>query len=127
MAQTKKSKVNDTIETAVELTQNTAKTTLKGAVQTAELTEDYVQGLYKVGYDTNIDALKVAKNYWDATTKIRQDWVKLFAATGENLIDAAAGMELPLQKEVSDFGKGIISNVEKAVENLTSQAKTAVK
>ena len=86
------------------------------------MTENYVQGIYKVGYDTNVEGLKVAKNYWDATTKIRQDWVKLFAATGENLIDATAKMELPLQKEVTDFGKGVIKNVEKTFENLTAPA-----
>lgn len=127
MAQTKKTQINDTIETAVELTQKTAQTALKGAVQTAEVTEGYVQGMYKVGYDTNYEALKVAKNYWDATTQIRQDWLKLFSQTGEYLIDATAKMELPLQKEMADFGKGIISNVEKAVENFTPQAKTTAK
>ncbi|MEZ5424671.1 MAG: hypothetical protein R2747_00275 [Pyrinomonadaceae bacterium] len=126
MAQ-KKSQMNETIDTAVELTQKSAQTALKGAVQTAELTENYVQGLYKVGYDTNAEALKVAKNYWDAATQIRQDWLKLFAQTGEQLIDAAAKMELPLQKEMTQFGKGVISNVEKTVENFTPQAKTAAK
>lgn len=127
MAQTKKSQMNETIETAVELTQKTAQTTLKSAVQTVELTEEYVQGLYKVGYDTNVGALKVAKNYWDAASQIRQDWIKLFAQTGEYLIDATAKMELPLQKEIADFGKGIVSNVEKTVENFTPQAKTTAK
>jgi hypothetical protein len=127
MAQTKKSNVNEVIDTAVELTQKTAQTTLKGAVQTAELTEGYVQGMYKVGYDTNVETLKVAKNYWDAATEIRQDWLKLFAKTGENFINAAANMELPLQKEVSEFGKGIINNVQESVENLSAKTKTAAK
>ena len=127
MAQTKKLQVNETIETAVELTQKTAQTALKGAVQTAEVTENYVQGMYKVGYDTNVEVLKVAKNYWDAATEIRQDWLKLFAQTGENLINATANMELPLQKEVSEFGKGIINNVQETVENLSAKTKTAAK
>lgn len=127
MAQTKKSNVNEVMETAIELTQKAAQTTLKGAVQTAELTEGYVQGMYKVGYDTNVEALKVAKNYWDAATEIRQDWLKLFAKTGENFINAAANMELPLQKEVSEFGKGIINNVQETVENLSAKTKAAAK
>ncbi len=127
MAQTKKLQVNETIETAVELTQKTAQTTLNGAVQTAELTENYAQGMYKAGYDANYEALKVAKNYWDATTQIRQDWLKLFAQTGENLINATANMELPLQKEITDFGKGVVNNVQETVENLTAKAKTAAK
>lgn len=116
---------NEAIDTAMELTQKTANVTLKSAVQAAEATESYVQGLYKVGYDANVDALKVAKGYWDATTQIRQDWLKLFASTGEAFINSAAKMELPLQKEVAEFGKSVLNNVEKTVENLTTQAKTA--
>ena len=127
MAQTKKLQVNEVIDSAVELTQKSAQTTLKGAVQTAELTENYVQGMYKVGYDTNVEALKVAKNYWDATTQIRQDWLKLFAQTGENLINATANMELPLQKEITEFSKGVVNNVQETVENLTAKTKTAAK
>lgn len=122
---TKKAMSNEAIDTAMELTQKTANVTLKSAVQAAEATESYVQGLYKVGYDANVDALKVAKGYWDATTQIRQDWLKLFASTGEAFINSAAKMELPLQKEVAEFGKSVLNNVEKTVENLTTQAKTA--
>lgn len=122
---TKKVISTEAIDTAMELTKKTANVTLKSAVQAAEATEGYVQGMYKAGYDANVDALKVAKNYWDATTQIRQDWIKLFASTGEALINSAAKMELPLQKEVAEFGKSILANVEKSVENLTAQAKTA--
>ena len=122
---TKKAITNETIETAVELTQKTANLTLKSAVQTAEVTESYVQGMYKAGYDANVDALKVAKGYWDATTQIRQDWIKLFASTGEAFINSAAKMELPLQKEAAEFGKSVLANVEKTVENLTANAKSA--
>ena len=123
----KKSMSNETFETATELTQKTALVTLKSAVQAAEATEGYVQGIYKAGYDANVDALKVAKGYWDATSEIRQDWIKLFAATGENLINAASKMEFPLQKEIAEFGKTVVANVEKTVENLNAQAKTAAK
>ena len=122
---TKKAITNETIETAIELTQKTANVTLKSAVQVAEATEGYVQGMYKAGYDANVDALKVAKGYWDATSQIRQDWLKLFASTGEAFINSAAKMELPLQKEAMEFGKSVLSNVEKTVENLTANAKTA--
>src|SRR5829696_2631881 len=122
---TKKAISNEAIDTAVELTQKTANLTLKSAVQATEVTEGYVQGMYKAGYDANVDALKVAKGYWDATTQIRQDWIKLFASTGEAFINSAAKMELPLQKEAAEFGKNVLSNVEKTVENLTAKAKTA--
>ena len=115
------------LNTVVELTQNTTGLMLKGAVQTAQVSEGFVQGLYKAGYDTNVEALKVAKNYWDASTQIRQDWVKLFAETGEKFIATASNMELPFQKEVTEMGKNVINNVEKTVENFTAQTKAATK
>ena len=118
---------NEVIDTAMELTQKTASLTLKGAVQTAEVTENYVQGIYVAGYNANVEALKVAKGYWDATSQIRQDWVQLFAATGENFIKAAGNMELPLQKEAVELGKNLYTNVEKSVENFNKQAKAATK
>lgn len=118
---------NETMDNVMNLTEKSANVALKGAVQTAEVTEGFVQGLYKAGYDTNVEALKVAKNYWDATSQIRQDWIKLFAATGENFIKAAGNMELPLQKEVSEVAKNIVNNVEQTVGNMTAQAKTATK
>ncbi len=110
---------------AIELTQDTAKATLKGAVQTAEASENFVQGIYKAGYDANYDALKVAKGYWDATTEIRKDWVKLFEKTGESMIDGKMNMELPYQKEVMDFGKGMFDNISKTFSNFMPKTKTA--
>lgn len=118
---------NEMIDTAMELTQKTASLTLKGAVQTAEVTENYVQGIYVAGYNANVEALKVAKGYWDATSQIRQDWIQLFAATGENFIKAAGNMELPLQKEAVELGKNLYTNVEQSVENFNKQAKAATK
>ena len=111
------------MDTAVELTQDTAKATLKGAVETAELTESYVQGLYKVGYETNVEGLKIAKNYWDATSEIRQDWVKLFAKTGEGMIEATAKMEMPTISDATDFGKGVFDNVTKTFGSFMPQTK----
>lgn len=127
MSTTKKSIANETIDNAMNLTEKTASITLQSAVKTAEVAEGYVQGMYKAGYDANVDALKVAKNYWDAVSDIRQDWIKLFAATGEKFIKSAVNMELPLQKEVADFGKSVLNNVEQTVENLNKQAKAAAK
>jgi hypothetical protein len=124
---TKKSIANETIDNAVNLTEKTANVTLQTAVKSAEVAEGYVQGMYKAGYDANVDALKVAKNYWDATSEIRQDWIKLFASTGEKFIKSAANMELPMQKEVADFGKNVVANVEQTIENLGKQAKTSAK
>lgn len=119
--------VQEGINNAVELTQKSAKLMLKGAVQTAEVAEGYVQGMYKAGYDTNVDALKVAKNYWDAMTEIRQDWLKLFADNGEKAINTVANMEVPFQKQATEFVGNIFETAQKTVENITSQAKTATK
>ena len=127
MSTAKKSIATETMDTAMNLTEKTANVTLQGAVQTAEVTESYVQGMYKAAYDANVDALKVAKNYWDATSEIRQDWIKLFSTAGESFIKAAGNMELPFQKTVADFGKSIVTNVEQTVENLGKQAKQATK
>lgn len=108
---------------AMELTQDTAKATLKAGVKTAELAEDYVQGIYKAGYDANYQGLRVAKNYWDTTSTIRQDWLKLFAKTGDHFINAAAKVEMPDVNDAVDFGKGVFTNVTKTVGDLTKQAK----
>lgn len=118
---------NEAIDTAIELTEKTASLTLKGAVQTAELTNNYVEGMYVAGYNANVEMLKVAKNYWDATLQIRQDWIQLFSTTGENFIKAAGKLELPLQKEVVELGKNLYTSVEGSVENLNKQAKAATK
>ncbi len=124
---TKKSIANETIDNTVNLTEKSANVALETVVKSAEVTENYVQGMYKAGYDANVDALKVAKYYWDAATEIRQDWVKLFASTGERFIKAAANMELPLQKEINDVAKNVIGNVEETIQNLGKQAKSATK
>lgn len=117
--------VQEGLDTAMELTQKTANLVLKGAVQSAEVTENYVQGLYKVAYDTNVDALKVAKNYWDAMTEIRRDWLKLFANTGEKTIDAVARFEVPFQKQATEFVGNVIDSAQKTVENFTAQPKAS--
>lgn len=124
---TKKSITNETIDNAMDLTEKSATVALQTVVKSAEVAEGYVQGMYKAGYDANVEALKVAKNYWDAASEIRQDWLKLFASTGERFIKAAANMELPLQKEMSDVAKNVIGNVEETVQNLGKQAKAATK
>ena len=117
-------KVNN-MNKAVELTEKTAKATLKGAVQTAGVSEDYIQGIYKAGYDANVDALEVAKGYWDATTEIRRDWVKLFDATGDTVIDRAATMDVPYQKEIMDMGSSLFSNFSKTVQGFIPRTKSA--
>lgn len=123
---TKKDKnIGNSMNKAVELTQKSAIATLKGAVGTADMTESYIQGVYKAGYDANVDALKVAKGYWDATSEIRQDWVKLMAETGETVIDRAAAMDVPFQKEAMKMGGNIVGTITKTFEGFVPRTKNA--
>ncbi len=124
MAKQKK-KAEVKMNKAVELTQNGAKAALKGAVGTVEVSENYLQGVYNAGYEANVGALKVAKGYWDATTEIRKDWVKLFEETGEAAIDAAGTMQVPYQKEVMDFSKGMFKTVGETFGNFMPQTKAS--
>lgn len=119
--------VADGVGSVIALSQKTAGVMLKTTVQTAHVAENYVQGMYKVGYDTQIASLEVAKAYWDSMSKIRNEWLKLFAETGEKMVDSATDVELPFQKEVMHFGKNIVDNAQKVVENFTAPIKAAAK
>ena len=119
--------IQEGINTAMELSQKSANTMLKGAVQTVEVTEHYVQGLYKVGYDTNVEALKVAKNYWDAMTELRHDWLKLFSETGEKAITAVGNIEVPFQKQATDFIGNMVESAQKTFDNIAAPVKSAAK
>lgn len=127
MAKAKRVKQSDPLEKAVELTQESAKAGLDATVRTVELAEVCVQGVYEAGYKANVDGLKIAKNYWDAASEIRNDWIKLFSDTGERLIDGATKIELPFQDRISDLGKSVYENVEHTFDNLTAKAKPAAK
>lgn len=119
--------IADGVGSVIALSQKTAGVMLKSTVQTAHVAENYVEGLYKVGYDTQIASMEVAKAYWDSMSKIRNEWLKLFAETGEKMIDSATEMELPFQKDVMHFGKNIFDNAQKVVENFTAPIKAAAK
>ena len=110
----------------VELTQETAQATLDATVGTAKLAENSIQGLYKVGYDLNASGLTVAKGYWDALSAIRNEWINLFAQTGEKAVDSIGALnniEIPFQKEVSEFGGNIYAQGEKVFNLATQQVK----
>lgn len=111
----------------VELTQDTAKATLDTTVEVAKLAENSIQGLYKVGYDMNASGLSVAKGYWDALSAIRNEWINLFQQTGEKAVDSIGtlnSIEIPFQKEVSDFGANVFAQGEKVFNMATQQVKS---
>lgn len=115
------------INKVVELTQDTAKATLDTSVEVVKLAENSIQGLYKVGYDLNASGLSVAKGYWDALSAIRNEWINLFQQTGEKAVDSIGtlnSLEIPFQKEVTEFGGGILAQGEKVFNMATEQVKS---
>jgi hypothetical protein len=113
------------INTVIKLSQDTARVALDSAVQTEHVAETYLQGLYKLGYDTQLAGINVSKGYWDGLARIRKEWVKLFAETGEKLITASSDIELPFKDEAVKFGKKIYADTQKVVENFTAPLKEA--
>lgn len=114
------------INKVVELTQDTAKATLDTTVETIKLAEHSIQGLYKVGYDMNAAGLKVAKGYWDALSTIRNEWINLFQQTGEKAVDSIgtlSHMEIPFQKEMTEFGTNFYAQGEKVFNMAAEQVK----
>lgn len=118
--------VNENISKVVDLTQDTAKATLDATVGTAKLAEESIQGLYKVGYDMNASGLKVAKGYWDALSTIRNEWINLFQQTGDKAVDSIGTlktMEIPFQKEMTDFSENMMAQGEKVFNMAANQVK----
>lgn len=114
------------INKAVELTQDTARATVNTSVEVVKLAEDSLQGLYKVGYDLNASGLNVAKGYWDALSSIRNEWINLFQQTGEKAVDSIGmlnTLEVPFQKEVSEFGANVYTQGEKVFNMAADQVK----
>lgn len=114
------------ITKVVELTQDTAQATLNTSVEVVKLAEDSLQGLYKVGYDLNASGLTVAKGYWDALSAIRNEWINLFQETGNkavSTIGTLSNMEIPYQKEVTEFGGNVFAQGEKVFNMASDQVK----
>lgn len=111
------------INTVVDLTQETALATLRAAVQTQQVADQYVQNVAKSVFAANEAGLDIAKNYWTSLSQIQQSWFKLYADTAEKLITNPTKIELPFQKEVTEFGKDIVNRTQKAFESVTAQAK----
>ncbi len=111
----------------VELTQDTARATVNTSVEVAKLAENSIQGLYKVGYDMNEAGLTVAKGYWDALSAIRNEWIDLFQQTGEKAVDSISvvnSIEIPFQKEVTEFGTSVFAQGEKVFNMAADQVKS---
>lgn len=128
MKQATKKATEHTVEgvnCAVALSQKTAGVVLKSTVETANVANNYVQDLMKVGFHTQEAGLNVAKAYFDSMAEIRKDWINLFAQTGEKVIAGTSDIELPFQKEVSEIGKNVVANAQNVFDNFTASLKNA--
>jgi hypothetical protein len=125
----KQAKPENTVNNILGMAQDTAMMTLKTAVRTEQVVEDYVQGLYKVGYDANVAGLQVVKAYWDSLTQIRQEWVKQGSELAETAVKNMPTQfelpTLPFQKEVFGFGQEVMTRTQKAYEAFTAPVKAA--
>ena len=127
MAKAKTAKEVDMAQKATDLTKETAIVTLHSAKGAADMAENYVQAIYKAGYDANQEGLRVAKKYWDATSEIRQDWTKLAASTGEAAIESVAAMKIPSMSDAGNYAQDMFDGVTGMFESVTSRVKATVK
>lgn len=110
----------ETVSSAIELSQKTAEVVLDSAVKTAEMTDNYVRSAMQLGLNAQEAGINIAKNYLDNIARINREWINLFAVTGERAIDSVGDS---IKKPVSDAFK----NSAQAAENAQAQAKHAAK
>ena len=123
--QTKKTgQITDTavesVNAAIDLSQQTAGVMIESAVKTAEMTTGYYRDAVNVGLSAQEAGLNIVRNYFDAMMKINQGWINLFSETGAKAVESVGeGIRQP----VTDF----ITSGADIVENASAQAKQAAK
>jgi len=110
----------ESVNSAIELSQETANVMFGGAVKTVELADSYVRNVIKVGLDVQEAGVNIARSYFDSMAKINRGWLSLFAETGEKTITAVGdGVQKPLN-DVIAAGAEIVANA-------SAQARQAAK
>lgn len=110
----------DSVNCAVELSQETANVVLDGTVKTVELAGTYFRDVIKVGLDVQEAGLNVARSYFDGMANINRGWLSLFAGTGEKTINTVGDT---VKKPIND---AIAAGAE-IVANASAQARQAAK
>ena len=110
----------ENINSAIELSQDTANAVLNGAVKTVELADNYFRNMIKVGLDAQETGINIARNYFDGMARINRGWLSLFAETGEKTINVVGDS---VQKPVND----VIAAGAEIVANASAQARQAAK
>ncbi len=110
----------ESVNCAMELSQETANVVFDGAAKTVELADSYFRNVIKVGLDAQEAGVNVARSYFDSMAKINRRWISLFAETGEKTINSVGES---VKKPVND---AIAAGAE-IVANASAQARQAAK
>ena len=92
----------ETVSSAIDLSQKTAEVVLDGAVKTVEMTDKYMRNAIQLGLDAQEAGVNIARNYLDNMARINHQWINLFASTGERTIHSVGDS---IKKPVSDAFK----------------------
>ena len=110
----------ENVNSAIELSQETANVMLDGVVKTVEFADSYFRNVIKVGLDAQEASVNIARSYFDSMAKINRGWISLFDETGEKTITAVGDS---VQKPIND---AIAASAE-IVANASAQARQAAK
>ena len=110
----------ESVNSAIELSQKTAKAVFESTVKTAEVANGYMQNMVQVGLDAQESGVNVARNYFDSISKINRQWLNLFANTGERTINTAGDT-------VKNTMNNVVAGGAEIVDNAAAQAKQATK
>ena len=110
----------ENVNSAIELSQETANVVLDGAVKTVEFADTYFRNVIKVGLDAQETGVQIARSYFDSMARINRGWISLFAETGEKTITAVGDS---IQKPIND---AIAAGAE-IIANASAQARQAAK
>jgi hypothetical protein len=111
---------SESVNCAIELSQETANMVLDSAVKTVELADSYFRNVIKVGLDAQEAGVRIARSYFDGMAKINRGWIGLFAETGEKTVNSVGDT---VKKPIND---ALAAGAE-IVANASAQARRAAK
>lgn len=100
----------ENVNSAIELSQETANVVLDGVVKTVEFADSYFRNVIKVGLDAQEAGVQVAKSYFDGMAKINRGWISLFAESGEKTINSVGESIRKPVNNVIEAGAEIVAN-----------------
>ena len=110
----------ENVNSAIELSQETANVVLDGVVKTVEFADSYFRNVIKVGLDAQEAGVQVARSYFDGMAKINRGWISLFAESGEKTINSVGETIRKPVNNVIEAGAEILASA-------SAQARQAAK